>query len=120
MAFRFQNFALYKDLRIFVKEIYLLTAKLPPKEKYGLISQLRRSVTSVILNFAEGAMRKSDAEFNRFLMISIGSLGEVVAILDVCLDLKYITPSAHKKYMLECETVAKRLYGFSGKLKSSL
>jgi four helix bundle protein len=117
MAFRFQKFPLYKDLRVFVKDFYQLIKKLPKKEQYGLVSQLQRATVSVILNFSEGAMRKSDADFNRFIMISIGSLGEIVAILDICLDLGYINSSIHKVYVVKCETIAKRLYGFSKKLK---
>lgn len=120
MGFRFRNFQLYNDLRIFVKDIYLLTEKLPHKENFGLIPQLRRACVSVILNLAEGSMKKSDAEFNRFLLISIGSVSEVAAILDVCFDLRFITASVHKDYMLKCETIAKRLFGFSNKLKKKL
>lgn len=120
MGFRFRKFQLYKDLRIFVKEVYSLTEKLPKKESFGLILQLRRAATSILLNLAEGSMKKSDAEFNRFILISIGSVSEMAAILDICLDLKYITSSTHHTYMLKCETVAKRLFGFSNRLKMKL
>mgnify|MGYP001564130317 CR=1 FL=1 len=117
MSFRFRNFQLYKDLRLFVKEIYSLTAKLPTIEKFGLILQLRRAAASILLNLAEGSMKKSDAEFNRYILISIGSISEIAAILDICLDLKYIASSTHNMYMVKCESIAKRLYGFSNKLK---
>jgi len=62
-------------------------------------------------------MKKSDAEFNRFILISIGSIGEIVAILDLCLDIKYINSSLYAQYMLKCENIVKQLYGFSRKLK---
>lgn len=117
MAFRFKNFQLYQDVRIFIKDIYLLTETLPKKETFGIISQLKRAAVSILLNLAEGSMRKSDAEFNRFILISIGSVSEVAAILDICLDLKYISSSAHKFYMIKCEMIAKRLFGFSNRLK---
>lgn len=120
MGFRFRNFQLYQDLRIFVKDIYPLTEKFPKKESFGLIQQLRRAATSILLNLAEGSMKKSDAEFNRFILISIGSVSEIAAIFDICLDLKYITLSTHQTYMIKCETIAKRLFGFSNKLKRNL
>ena len=48
----------YKELKIwqrameYAEEIYKLTALLPSDEKFGLISQLRRSAVSVASNIA--------------------------------------------------------------------
>lgn len=118
MAFRFRNFPLYPDVRKFIVEIYELANGLPKQEQFELSSQLRRAASSILLNLAEGSMKKSDAEFNRFLMISIGSTSEIVAILDILFDQKYITSSKHAEFLIKCEDIAKRLYGFSKKLKS--
>jgi four helix bundle protein len=117
MSFRFQKFPIYSELKQFTKSVYKLSDTLPRKEKYELASQLRRVCTSILLNLAEGSMKKSDKEFRRFVLISVGSLGEIVAILDICFELKYISPSVHKKYMLKSETLAKKLYGFARTLK---
>src|SRR3989344_1271317 len=117
MGFRFRNFPIYQELRIFIKDIYSLSNRLPRKEQIGLASQVRRAAASSLLNLAEGSMKKSDAELNRFLLISIGSISEIAAILDICMDQKYITPSTHKKYVLKCEAIVKQLYGFSSSLK---
>ncbi len=112
MSLRFQEFPLYNELRRFNTEIYHLSHSFPQSENFELSSQLRRASTSVILNLAEGSMRKSDKELARFLLICTGSLGEIVSILDICLDLKYIAPSTHEKYVLKCESLLKKLYGF--------
>ena|SRR3989344_4078643 len=117
MSFRFRQFPIYTEVRTFIKEVYTLSASLPKSEQFGLISQLQRASTSILLNIAEGSMRNSDAELNRFLLISIGSVGEVVAILDICLDNKYISSSNHEQFVLKCESIAKQLYGFRRKLK---
>jgi len=42
------------------------------------------------MNIAEGSDRKSDLEFIRFLRFSIGSIEEVVTVLYIALDQKYI------------------------------
>lgn len=118
MSFRFRNFPIYPDLRKFINDVYRLANDLPKQEQFELASQLRRAASSILLNLAEGSMKKSDAEFNRFLMISIGSISEIVAILDLILDQKYITTSKHSEFLLKCEEIAKRLYGFSRKLKA--
>ena len=97
MTLRFQNFPLYEELIKFNKIIHKLSHKLPKQEQFELASQLRRASTSIILNLAEGSMKKSDKDFRRFLLISVGSASEIVSILDICLNLGYITPSIYKK-----------------------
>lgn len=118
MAFRFQNFPIYPEVRSFVKKIYLLSSKLPSSERFELASQLRRAAVSVSLNIAEGSAKLSDAEFNRFIMISIGSLSEITAILDIMYDLALIDAKTRIEYTLYCESLAKRLYGLSRRLKA--
>lgn len=73
----------YKELEVWKRSItlatrvYEITTSFPSEEKYGLISQLRRSVVSVPSNVAEGAGRNSDKQFVNFLSIAVGSLFEV-------------------------------------------
>ena len=42
--------------------LYSLCSKLPPEEKYNLVSQMKRSGLSVSNNLAEGCARKSKIE----------------------------------------------------------
>ncbi len=64
-------------------------------------------------------MKLSDKEFSRFLLISIGSLSEVVAILDILKDRNYVSSSNHTKFVLKSETLIKKLYAFRKKLNTS-
>ena len=59
--------------------MYDVTRRFPDSERYGLISQMRRSAVSVSANVAEGSGRKSKADFARFLSIGYGSLMESVS-----------------------------------------
>lgn len=55
---------------------YTATMQFPKEEPYGLTSPLRRSVTSIPTNIAEGSGRNSSAEFARFLSIAMGLAAE--------------------------------------------
>ena len=58
-------------------EVFYLTQKLPPEEKYSLTDQVRRSSRSVAVNIAEGwGKRIYPANFKRHLADSNGSLEE--------------------------------------------
>jgi four helix bundle protein len=50
----YKNLIVWQKSIVLVKQIYLLTQKFPPEEKFGLISQMRRAVVSVPSNIAEG------------------------------------------------------------------
>ena len=76
-----------------VEEIYSHTQSFPDNEKFGLISQMRRSAVSIPSNIAEGAARNSDKEFSRFLTIARGSLMELDTQLTISHRLGYIVYS---------------------------
>jgi four helix bundle protein len=85
----------YKELEVWqisrklVKEIYLLTKRLPKDELYGLTNQMRRSAVSVASNIAEGQARNSTKEFVQFLFIAKGSSCELETQLILCVDIGY-------------------------------
>jgi four helix bundle protein len=86
-----QKLDLYSASRLFVLECYKLSKLLPPDEKFGMISQIRRAALSVHLNIAEGASRRSEVERKRYYEISRGSIIEIDAAFDVAHDLDYLT-----------------------------
>ena len=73
----------YKELKVWQKSydlcliIYRITAKFPNEEKYGLTSQIRRSVVSIPSNIAEGYGRKTTMDYVRMLYIAYGSVCEL-------------------------------------------
>ena len=58
-------------------EVYKVTANYPSDEKFGLVSQMRRSAVSIASNIAEGAGRTGNREFLQFLSIASGSASEL-------------------------------------------
>lgn len=84
----------YKDLKFwqlgreFCSEIYSITAVFPENEKFGLTSQLRRACISIPSNIAEGASRKSNKDFSRFLFMALGSCYEIETQLLISSDFR--------------------------------
>ena len=58
-------------------EIYSLTADFPAPERFGLQSQMRRTVASISSNIAEGCGRNGALDMARFLQIAIASTSEL-------------------------------------------
>lgn len=76
---------------VLVKEIYLLTEKLPLNERFGLSSQMRRASVSILSNISEGASRSSQKERRRFYEISRSSLVELDTQIEILLRLGFAT-----------------------------
>ncbi len=93
----------FRELKVWHKahqltlDVYRHTAMFPNEEKYGLISQMRRSGASVPTNIAEGCGRGSDAELVRFLQISMGSASELEYQLFLAKDLDYLDKPAYEQ-----------------------
>jgi four helix bundle protein len=56
---------------------YIGTISYPKDEIFGLISQMKRSSSSIPTNIAEGCGRNSEKIFCRFLYIAFGSANEL-------------------------------------------
>jgi len=54
----FRDIEIWNLSRVLVKEIYFLMKIMPDEEKYGLTSQIKRSVISIPSNIAEGCAKK--------------------------------------------------------------
>jgi len=85
-----KKLAVYHSSSELVIYCYKIAGTLPPEERFGLISQIKRAAVSVVLNLAEGASRRSPAERRRFFEIARGSLIEIDAALDIANELGYL------------------------------
>jgi four helix bundle protein len=115
--FRFEKLEVWQLARKFVVEIYKITREFPKDELFGLISQLRRAAISIMLNIAEGSDRKSDAEFRRFLRISLTSLEEVISGLYIALDQNFVSNEDFNKLYTKANELAAKLNALIKSLK---
>ena len=86
----FHNLLVWQKSHACTLLVYKLTKSFPDDERFGLTSQLRRSVSSIPANLAEGCGRGSDQDFARFVQIAMGSAAEVEYHLLLAKDLDYI------------------------------
>ena len=111
-----------EDLKIWnksidlTKSVYLLMNKLPSDEKFGLISQIKRSAVSIPSNIAEGAGRNSSKEFKHFLSIANGSSYELQTQLILLIKLKLVTKQKVQSVIDVCIEIQKMNYSFQQKL----
>jgi four helix bundle protein len=86
----------FRQLKVWEKShqlaltVYKATKEFPKEELYGLTSQIRRASMSIPTNIAEGCGRNTDAEFARFLQITMGSASETEYQLLLSHDLGFL------------------------------
>ena len=81
--YKFEKLEVWNLALEYLDLVYLITERLPRDEDFNLKSQMRRAVTSIALNIAEGSTGQTDSEQARFLGHAIRSLTEIVACLRI-------------------------------------
>jgi four helix bundle protein len=105
-----QRFRVWQSSMELVVACYKLSAALPPEERFGLVSQIRRAATSIPANIAEGFGRWNAREFARFLSIASGSLRELETHLIIAGRLGYLSNGSIESTLSAIDDLAKMLY----------
>lgn len=95
-----------KDLAI---TVYKFTEKFPNEERFGLISQIRRSSISVVSNIAEGTGRNSNKGKARFTEIAFASLMELLNQLIIAYELSFISKDQYESTRKDIEEISRML-----------
>lgn len=113
----------FKELTVWQKavdlatKVYQYTKNFPSEEKFGLTSQIRRSVVSISSNIAEGAGRKSKKEFKHFLNIAYGSASELETQLLIAQNLNFLDKNHYELLSESISEIQKMIYSLSKSLK---
>lgn len=118
-GFRFREWDIYKDARIFRRRINKILNVFPRQEKYALVDQTKRALNSIVLNIAESANKNTDKDMKVYINRAHCSLDEVISCLDCALDDGYITKEKQNRALQKASSLAKRLRGFAKQLSSS-
>ena len=106
---RVEELDVFKLSHSLALRIFELTKTFPEKEKFGLISQMRRAAYSIPMNLMEGAHRLGSKEYRRFVSIAKGSAGEIKYQLLLVKDLKYVSEDKYADLLPEYERVSQML-----------
>ena len=113
----------YKELQIWqrsrelVKDIYHLTEVFPDTERFGLVTQMRRSSVSIPSNIAEESGKSSNKDFIRFLEMARSSAFELETQLILAHDLRFISEEKLSDLQGKLEEIQKMIFGFEKKIK---
>jgi four helix bundle protein len=99
-----------------VLKVYKLTIKFPKDERFGVVDQLRRAVSSITANIAEGWGRYHYADRIKFYYNARGSSCEVQNFLILAEDLNYLT---HKDFVELNDLVEKGAKVINGLIRST-
>jgi four helix bundle protein len=111
MAYKFEALPVFQEAHKLVLSVYKTTKTFPQDERFDLVSQLRRAVSSIAANIVEGNGRIYRKEFVNFLSIATGSLEETKYHLLLSRDLRYINQDSYQELCDQTEVVGRQLTG---------
>jgi four helix bundle protein len=115
----FKQLKVWEKAQLLVDLVYEITGHFPASEKFGLISQMRRAASSVASNISEGAGRKGDKEFVRFLRIAVSSANELEGQLLTARRTRYLNETQWLEVGGATQEVRRMLHGLINFLSRS-
>jgi len=106
----FRDLIVWQKAHQVVLAIYKITRDFPAEERYGLMSQLRRSALSVPANIVEGFKRRGKKDYAHFINMAEGSLEETRYHILIAKDLGYIGEQDFRELSDYCAEISKILH----------
>ncbi|MBI5358369.1 four helix bundle protein [Candidatus Amesbacteria bacterium] len=112
MVNRYEDLEIYQISVEIAIEVYKLTKRFPKEETYGIVDQLKRAVTSIGANMAEGFGRFYYKDKLVFFYHSRGSLFEVQHFLEISYRIGYITEEEKTNLFSKLNNLSVKLNNF--------
>lgn len=107
--FSFEKLEVWQNTMDMSVEIYRLTTLFPKTEQFLLTDQIRRAISAVPANIAEGNSRNTGKDTAHFLSIAYSSLMETMNHLILAQKLGYIDEQFLQDFRLKTEKAAAQI-----------
>lgn len=115
----FRSLKVWEQSHQITLEIYRITSHYPKEELWALVSQMRRSSSSIPTNIAEGCGRHTDDDFAHFLQMALGSANELEYQILLSADLNYISDEIHKELNSKINNIKRMLINLIAKVRQT-
>lgn len=110
--FRFMDLEIWKESILMNDKMYDLADMIDETRKYRTAEQLRGASLSVSNNIAEGSGSFSNKDFANFLNMARRSVFEVVNILVVANQRKFINQNQLDQFIVELDLLSRKITNF--------
>src|SRR5690348_5551263 len=100
--------------------IFRVTEMFPRTDQFGIVSQVRRSASSVAANIAEGFGRGTTREFLRSLQIARGELEETRYFMLLSCDLGKMSREENARIDALCDTTGRLINALGRSLRRKM
>ncbi len=114
----FTDLNVWKEGHKLVIMVYKLTREFPKEETYSLTDQMRRAVSSITANIAEGFGRQTYKDKLQFYYVAQGSLTELKNFILISRDVEYLDTRTFDLLVNQANATHQLLQGFIQKTKS--
>jgi len=114
----YKNYLVWEKGHLLTLDIYKQTKSYPKEELFNLVSQMKRSASSIPTNIAEGCGRNSEKDFCRFLYFAFGSANELEYQILLSIELQFLENEVGVKLLTQVEEIKKMLNSLIQKLTS--
>lgn len=116
---RFTDLKVWQEGHALTLDVYRETRAFPADERFGLVSQVRRSAAGVPTNVAEGSKRRSNKDYAHFLNLAESSLAETEYHLILSRDLEYLPSATAESLFARIADLSRMLHALRVKVEQS-
>lgn len=107
--YSFEKLDVWKESIKLAVDTYNFTKLYPDEEKFGLISQMRRSSVSISSNIAEGTARLTNKDKAHFMTVAYSSALELLNQAIISKELNFISEENYKNIRFEVESITNKI-----------
>lgn len=109
--YSFEKLEVWKEALELINSIYNVTNTFPLEEKFGLVSQFKRSSVSIASNLAEGTSRKTNKNKAPFTTISFSSSMKLLNQLLISKELNFLNENDYVLLKNQIKKITNMLNG---------